>query len=588
MCKAWLNLLDLRARGAVATIVLLTGASCLAAARPPRPQGEAPAAEIQLSNEELKALDTFEGHSLSKADKVFASRDYPRAAAEYDSFVLEFPKSKAIPYALLRKARSLHLALKRHEAIKQYNEVLDYFPNAVKYAAPALFNIGLCHWENGDEEDAVKVWARMAGDAAYSKHPLAASALTHLAEHIAKDGQTERAAALWRQIAVNFRTQNPPAANNAIQQVIAFYIRTQPDEAKLRAFYREVAGFGERPERLEADLDNSRRYWGHVLQAVRLHGRFDNPQAALRDRYYQTWAAALDGRFADWDHYQIELANFKLVVERDPAQWIARLDAQFERGQKPGDYARIVRWIALFAQHKAKVMDYYAKLAFEKMANADIRELMRILYERVNDAKLARNLVGKLRLGEMPDAEKSDLARYLAARDPDLVRDICMSFDDKELGQMELLRFYHGRKDAALGIPVADQLLRSARFAKDALWLKAQLLHATRQFPQAIAVYQQCDNPPDNLWAIADCYAKQDQLERAVAQLREIEAFFKPHAPEAALRIANLYREAGKAPQHIAALRMVLKKYPESAQSSTAHHELERLGVKMGGGVDAQ
>ncbi|HPD15304.1 MAG TPA: tetratricopeptide repeat protein [Planctomycetota bacterium] len=588
MRKAWFNLLHRRACGPLAAIVLLVAPPCLAGARPARPQGEPPSAEVQLSNEEVKTLDTFEGHALTKADKVFDSRDFPRAAAEYDSFLLEFPKSKAIPYALVRKARALHLALKRHEAIKAYNEVLDYFPNAVKYAAPALFNIGLCHWENGDEEDAMRIWAKMAADDAYSKHPLAASALTHLAEHLAKEGQAERAAATWRQIAVNFRTQNPQAANNAIQQVIAFYIRTQPDEAKLRAFYREVAGFGEKPERLEADLDSSRRYWGHVLQGVRLHGRFDNAQADLRDRYYRTWAAALDGRFADWDHYQIELANFKLAFERDPAQWIARLDAQFERGQKPGDYARIVRWIALFAQHKAKVMDYYGKLAFEKMANADIRELMRILYERANEAKLARNLVSKLRLGEMPDSEKADLARYLAAREPDLVKDICLSFDDKELGQMELLRFHHGRKDAALGVPIADQLLRSARFAKEALWLKGQLLHATKQYPQAIAVYQQCDNPPDNLWAIADCYAKQDKLDQAVAQLREVEAFFKAHAPEAALRIANLYREAGKTPQHIAALRMVLKKYPESAQSSAAHHELERLGVKMGGGLDAQ
>lgn len=153
---------------------------------------------------------------------------------------------------------------------------------------------------------------------------------------------------------------------------------------------------------------------------------------------------------------------------------------------------------------------------------------------------------------------------------------------------MEYLRFHHSRKDATAGVPLADQMAKVARFARDALWLKAQLLHWTQQYPQAIATYQQCDNPPENIWAIADCYVKLGKVEQAVAQLREIEAFFKSHAPEAALRIAHLYREAGMRPQQIAALRAILKKYPESSQSSSAHQDLERMGIKMGGGVDAQ
>ena len=39
--------------------------------------------------------------------------------------------------------------------------------------------------------------------------------------------------------------------------------------------------------------------------------------------------------------------------------------------------------------------------------------------------------------------------------------------------------------------------------------------------------------------------------------------------------------------KYVQALRAVLKKYPESNESKEAHVELEKAGVKMGGGIDA-
>src|SRR4051794_13731903 len=89
---------------------------------------------VKLTDEEFAKLDTFEAHTLAKADKVFNEKNWKQAGAEYDSFLLEFSKSPATPYALLRKARCLHLDGKRYEAIKEYTEVLDYFPNAIKFA----------------------------------------------------------------------------------------------------------------------------------------------------------------------------------------------------------------------------------------------------------------------------------------------------------------------------------------------------------------------------------------------------------------------------------------------------------------------
>ena len=87
--------------------------------------------EVTYPSEKFKLLDTFEAHVLNKADKVFGLKKFRLAAKSYDSVILEFPKSKAIPYALLRKGRCLQLDNKRFDAIKEYREVLDYFPETV-------------------------------------------------------------------------------------------------------------------------------------------------------------------------------------------------------------------------------------------------------------------------------------------------------------------------------------------------------------------------------------------------------------------------------------------------------------------------
>jgi TolA-binding protein len=59
-------------------------------------------------------------------------------------------------------------------------------------------------------------------------------------------------------------------------------------------------------------------------------------------------------------------------------------------------------------------------------------------------------------------------------------------------------------------------------------------------------------------------------------------------APRAAFQEAAYYKNAGLQKEAIAAFRRVLKKYPKSSESSAAHLELERLGVRIGGGVDTE
>ncbi len=430
----------------------------------------------------------------------------------------------------------------------------------------------------------------MAKDADYSKHFLAAAAINQLAEELAKQGQPEKAVEFYEKVAVNFRRPNRDAAIRAMRKVIRHHVRTNPDEPRLRAFYAEVGTFDSyRPRKVEADIVKSRRYWDVVRAHVKGHDRFQDAEADLRERYFRYWAGQMDGKFPDFDDFQIDLANFKRAHEKDLAKWFQRLDGQFARYQKAGDYGRVLRWIEMYSAHKNKVKEYYAKLDFARMSNAQIFTLAKTMYGRVGDAVLGRNVFGKLRLKEMSDKEKVLLARYFWGKDEELVERVCAGMTDRDLGRMELLRYYHSEDNAKKGLPVAEAMAAVAKYVNEALWLKAELLEATRQYAKAVAAYQACNNPPANIWRIAACYASLGKLAPAVRELRQVESFFRDrYGPQAALRIAHLYRRFKLKKQHVAELRAILKKYPKSRESSHAHVELENMGFTPGGGEDAK
>lgn len=540
--------------------------------------------EVYLSNEEFKKLDRFEAHSLEKADEAFNERKYRQSLAEYESFLQEYSRSTAIPYVLLRKGRCLHLDDKRNVAIRQYNEVLDYFPDDVEYAAAALYYQGLAHWENGDEQQAMKHWAKMARDKEYRKHRLAAGAINSLADNLVKAGHAEIAVSYFWQVAVDFRSANQQAAAYARHKAEEYYLRAAPNEAKLRQLYRETQAV--RAARLgEEEMAKSFEYWDKVRGKVYQYGAFTEDQAELKRTYYAYWAQRLDGKFPKEDDYQIAVAALHLAAGGDKAAWTRRIDAQFARG-KQDDYGRIARWIGLFGADKSKVAEYYGKLRFEKMTNAEITALVRVLFDRVRDAKMARNAFFKLNFKKMPDGEKAGLARYLWGKDFELGRDLCMNMQDKDRGKHELLLYYHGQRDAKNGIPLADHLIGVPQYATDALWKKAELLEAEKKYPQAIDAYQRIPQPPSNLWRIATCYERMGKVDKAVGQLREVEGFFEKYRAQAALRIAQLYKRAKMQKQCVAAFRRVLTKYPDTRESSEAHHQLESMGItRIRGGV---
>ena len=562
------------------------------------------ARETSLAPEERAKLDTFEGVSIDKADKVFADKDWPRAVAEYDAFIVQFPESKVTPYAILRKGRALQEAQKRFEAIKVYQEVLDFFPDDVKYAAAALYRIGESHMQNGDVAKAMKAWSDLSDDEEYVRQPLGAPALNGLAENLVKQGKADQGIERYEQVAMEFRTTSPDAARAAIARVATHHVRTKPDAKKLRDFYVAAKTFEHKPTAPGADLATDGAYWRGVRSLIAEHDTFTDVQKGERDAFYRYWAGQLQTALPADDEQQIAIANYTRIYDRDDAAWIARLDKQFADHQKEGDFARVVRWVGVFAGTKGKADEYYRKLDFAKMKNADILALVYTLVEKGAEPGLAANTFGKLRLAEMKDDEKQAICNWMRDRHKlpgtrDLAVRACLGFTDATKGKLAALRYYHWRSlpyhqhlrdkaDIPDGLALAADLQNVPEAAKEAYSIGGNLLQWSGKYEEAIKAYQQADDPPQTLFWTAECLAKLGRLEPAVAQLREVENFFKDSAPAAGLAVAYLYRDAGIKDKYVRSLRGVLKKYPKSGESSQAHQRLEEMGLPIGGGVDAE
>ncbi len=553
------------------------------------------AQEVELSAEDKNLMDPFEAHSLGRSDACFNNKQYRPAAAGYDSFILEFPQCRVLAYAVFRKARSIDLDNKRFEAIKAYNEVLDYFPNDVHYAAAALYYIGMCYHDAGDPENAVKAWVRMVQDKDYRKHYLAASALNMLAQNYVRQKDFEKAMTYYEQVVEDFRSRNFDAAWAAMWKVIEYRMRDNPDEPKLRAFYVAAAGFERgRAKNIPSDVSNDMTYWNFIRQYVKHYGgQFQPLQAEQKEAFYRYWAGAMQGKFAAVDDFQIDLVDFQLFYENDPARRVERLDAQFEKYQKPGDNERIIKWLTLYRGNKNKMNEYYSKLQIEKLDYATMEKLVFALVEQ-QEYGMALNAFEKLSFRELSDSARTSLMRRLwqpvrSGLSVSSIERVAGSYADQDLGGIELLRFYHWMHNTGKGIPLAEKLASSSpNFSSEAYYKLGDLQFWAGEFEKAIRSYQLADSPPATLFQIVQCYSRLGKLEMAIGTLTEVENFFPRDAPRAALTKAHLLKNAGLRDRQVAALRNLMKKYPGSGESRTAHEELEALDVLIGGGVDSE
>lgn len=547
----------------------------------------ATAQETTFPREELEQMERYEVSRLQQADRAFSQNDYRQAEAAYEAFILEFPQSRALAYAVLRKGRSLHLDNKRFEAIRIYQDVIDFFPNQVRYAAAALYHTGQAHMENGHPGDAVRSWTRMANDPEYQEHPLAARALKELADHLVRNDEAEKAMPFYRQIIENFRRSNFTAAREAWRSMKHHAIRRKPDEALFREVYRVSQGFHHRPVEIPDTLDQNRDYWEQLISQINNRGRFNRDEEAEERAYYRYWAEQLEDRFDDWDHARLAHAHFLRRADRNDQNWLDRIDAIYASGEPSNE--RTLHWMSLLAEHPEKLKTYFERLDAGTLDVDGHFRAQLILAESEADDSFVVTAFQQSRQVSFSDNQLMQLIERFRRRGLATAMDHAASrMEDPARGRIEILSHYLREGQTEAGLALADNLLESPNHANDALWLKGRILQDAGRYEEAIAAYRQSGDPVSRFWRIAQCYEAMSKIELAVRTLREAEQVLDNHQSEAVWRIAQVYRRSGQESRQQQTLQQLLQRYPDSNRSRDAHLALEQMGItQLGGGVDA-
>jgi tetratricopeptide (TPR) repeat protein len=542
--------------------------------------------EITYPGEAFAKLDTFEGVNLEDADKLFTKGDFQGAYAAYKAYTFEFPQSKALPYVLLRLGRCLHKLDKRNAAIKSYQDVVDYFPDDVAYAAAALFHIGECHGQNGEAEKQTAVWARMVKDDGYVTQPNSGTALIHLGTEMQKLGKHGEAAEYQWRTAVAFLKTNPNAAKAAREAVIRHYVTRSPDHEKLMEFFIAASGFdgsGRNTDKPEEDA----RYWTTVFNTA----LEKNDDAAIREKSCAYWTAKLGDRFTDNDDLRRLWCDATLVHEKDPAGWQARMEKQF--ALKPATIDRVLKWCEYLKPAPEIRSAFFAKQTKPLLASMkapELMELMARLHHPLQMHEEAQLVMRAIRTDGLTDEE---IRRYamLAANyqtEEEVLRHLAR-IKDKLFAAKSRFDYYLSRshrnppfmEKALIEIP---ELLKSPQYADGLTWTKASLLQQLGRHEEAIEAFRAANKQPDSTWEIAQCLRAMKQFDQAIKTISELESLGGSIASRASLEVANIYLSAGDKAKEVGQLRTVLRRYPKTGESAAAHDRLEAYGVALVGG----
>ena len=542
--------------------------------------------EILYPSAAFSKLDTFEGVNLEDADKLYKNGDFNGAFAAYKAYSFEFPKSKAMPYVLLRMGRCLHKLDKRNAAIKGYQDVVDYYPDDVSYAAAALYYIGECHGQNGEEDKQTAVWARMVKDDDYVTQPNSGTALTHLGEAMQKLGKHEEAAEYQWRTAVAFLQTNHAAAAAARGSVLFHYAARSPNHEKLKEFYVAASGFDGQGRSTDKPEEDG-RYWGAVFNTI-LDTRIET---AIREKACAYWTAKLGERFTDNDELRRLYCDANLVHEKKADLWRGRLEKQF--ALKPATMERLMQWCGYLRSDPKFRAEFFAKNSKGIIASLKPNEMMSMMaglshpHEMHEEAKVVMRAI---RTDGMTDEELKRYAMLCAnyQTEEEVMRHLAR-IKDKLFATKARFDYYFARshrnapfmEKALAEIP---ELSKSPQYSDGLTWTKATLLQNLGRHEEAIEAFRAANKQPDSTFEITNCLVALKQYPQAIQTVSELESVGGSIASSASWRVADIYRISGDKAKEVSQLRTVLRRYPKTKESAAAHDRLESYGVALVGG----
>ncbi len=541
--------------------------------------------EITYPGKDFAKLDTFEAVAVEDADKLFGKKDYKGAYAAYRAYSFEFAKGEALPYVLLRMGRCLHILDKRNTAIKAYQDVVDYFPDDVRYAAAALYYIGQCHAQNGNDAKSLATWAKLVKDKDYVNQPRSGSALASLATAMEKRGDFEEATSYRWRTAVAFRENNVKAAESARNSVIHHYTVRSPNQKKLLEFCNEVGGFGWRQKIVKPE--DSPTYWSHVLN-VALNSRVTAERKEDACRY---WDEQMGDRFTDNEAVRVLWFNTQLAHEQDAQKWYERMEKQFLL--KPVTMNRVRDWLGHFNRLRKLQSAFFAKHGEPLLAglkNEEKISLMSRLRSPLSMHDEAQAVLRTVRTDGLNDEMLKSLAGFAAIyQGEDAFLRYVAKIKEPLFAARTRFDFYFSKshrngemqEKALAELPV---LQKSPDHAQAVVWPHANLMQWKGEYQEAIKLYKTANRQPESTFAIISCHMSLKQWDQSIKLTRELETLGGATAATACLLAADIYQSAKDKKKEVQQLQLVLRRYPKSSQSSTAHGRLESYGVKIIGG----
>ena len=588
-----------------------------------------------LPPELLRQMTVFQRSQYDKALSLLKKGETEAAGNEFDKFLTQFKGSPATGFVLYQKAFSSYWGMNRFQSIKQFNEVMDFFPSDLPAASPALFYMGLAHIENGDIAEGMKLFKEMVDDEDYKKDPLAARALVHLSTNAVKNKDVPKAVALWKRAANEYSSRtnwarrdhedgngNFNAENNLLLYVFwrDAYGELLPLSDGWNTFDWEREKKALHPEpavALGKDVWGARRTvlrigllveWLGPIQYT--HFRLNSADEAANEllqgdqkkemkrskllaflKKPATKAVYLAaGMRAQYNRDVIRVigpgkpAAIKPYIEDVLAEAKEVVDAAKANPKEPVDVFRFSQAFQRIPDAKAtqaaayQLVEVYRSLPMEAQRSVAIHDLALLMPNRKIWSGIAAQIPHRgLRVWDMYWVYAAGFRFWDRPSQADYKEslkylDEVDTMDEKLLAEINQLG-----EQSHHWRPVSK---------KNLLRHRGDVLREMGQYAKAIAAYRQGDNAGEALGHIAECYQKLGDHKKVIETWSEIQNMFPEKAAEAAWDKARYYLSPmGDKKMAAASARYIMKAYPSSPYASSAHQMLEDLGLKSGGGV---
>lgn len=506
----------------------------------------------KLNNAVYQELDVFARDQYQKAETAFEKKNYKLAANEFKRFTLEFGATPAVSAAAFMHAHAVMYDEKRYEAIKLYQEVVDFFPDDTNYAPAAMYYIGAAYIANGDVRQGLKELEELVESTRYKGHPLVANALESLADNYRKNDDWVKYFKYGTRIHSEYFGSNRRESEEMRRELTEWYLKTSR--------YKEI----EELNAIHAYKDGKANagYWYYIWDCA-----YGSTLANARNAFYTPK----------------EEPERKEAIEKFWTYWLSGQEVITKHSR--WEWQR--RSLEYLLRYRRGAKEEWSKLLDETVANnkddAQVRHVIKLLmsYGMLERARELFPLV-KDQQGlyvwyslELINSNQFEEAAHVIGK-----------IVDPGVQKWRTYELYARQNDWKHCVETLKEIKdNDPDRAVRATWALADIYRErTRQYEDAVKLYQSIAEPPNTSFRIADAFKRWGRQRQAHETYTEIENFFPAHAAKAASYRGHMWLDFGDKEQAIAEFRRILKIYKGTPEASDAHVQLEKLGVATGGG----